>query len=61
MSVSQYLKAIVAALIAGLGAAQAVYAVGHPTTYQWITIGLTTVIALGGVWAVPNAPKPPAK
>ena len=58
-----YLKALAAAVIAGLGALQIAYVDNHVTTQEWINIAIVTVIALGGVWAVPNGSKkdaPPA-
>lgn len=62
-SVDQMAKAILAAVVAGLGSLSAVL-VGHTSISsvsagQWVTIALAAVIALGAVYGVPNA-KPPA-
>lgn len=56
---NQYAKAIVAALTAGLIAAQTAIADGGINTSDWITIALAALGALA-VYAVPNA-TPPAQ
>jgi hypothetical protein len=53
--VMPYLKALTAAVIAGLGTLQVAYADNVITNQEWVTIAVTTLVALGGVWAVPNA------
>ena len=55
---TKYLKAIYAALLAGLGAAATAYLNGHQHIGVLGGIGIATaaVTALGVVWAVPNAP-----
>ena len=52
-----YLKAIVAALIAGLGALGTALLDDSIVPLEWVGIASTTLIALYGVWQVPNAPK----
>jgi len=53
--VTQYLKAIVAGLIAGLSSI--VTALGDNTisTQEWVTAAIAFLVALSAVWAVPNA------
>lgn len=55
--VSQYMKAITAAVVTGLGTLQVAYSDNVVTTQEWVGIAIATVVALGGVWAVPNAVK----
>jgi hypothetical protein len=52
---TQYLKAIVAALIAGLSSI--VTALGDNTIspQEWVTAAIAFLVALGAVWGVPNA------
>lgn len=51
-------KAILAALIAGVGSLSAVLvdnkSIGDVTDGQWVAIVLATLIALGAVYGVPN-------
>lgn len=65
MSLGNYTKAIVGALVAGLGALQTamlqvtvddkvVEAAGVVTLNEWVTIGAAVVAALGLVWGVSN-------
>ena len=58
MRLNVYAKAIIAALVAGLGSLQVASADGHVTTAEWIQVASVTVAALGLVWGVPNAPTP---
>jgi len=68
MKVQQYLKAIFAAVSAGLGALSAIL-VGANTTFaqitsaQWVTVAIAVIGAGAIVWGVPNGPAaaPPAK
>jgi hypothetical protein len=53
----QYLKAITAAVITGLGTLQVAYSDNLVTNAEWIGIAIATLVALGGVWAVPNLPR----
>jgi len=55
-----YLKAVAAAVITGLGALQIAYADNRITDQEWVGIGIATLVALGGVWAVPNKPADPS-
>lgn len=57
----QYLKAIYAAALAGLGAAATAYAQGngHIGYQAGIAIASATLTALSVVWAVPNKPADP--
>lgn len=51
-------KAILAAIIAGLGALSTALvddkSIGQITDGQWVTIVLATVVALGGVYGIRN-------
>lgn len=50
-------KAITGALIAGLGAAATALAdKSGITALEWVGIASTTLVALYGVWRVPNEP-----
>jgi hypothetical protein len=53
---SRYAKAIVAALVAGLGALQVAQADNHVTSNEWVQVASAVVAALGLVWGVQNAP-----
>jgi hypothetical protein len=55
MSLNVYAKAIIAALVAGLGSLQVAAADGHVTPADWIQVASVTLAALGFVWGVPNA------
>ena len=57
--IAPYAKAILGAVLAGLGALYAVSADGI-TAQEWIGVVITTLATLGGVYAVPNKPAPPA-
>jgi len=52
-------KALIAALVAGLGSLQVASADGKITATEWIQVASVTVAALGFVWGVPNADPPP--
>lgn len=53
----RYVKAIVAAILAGVGAVGVALADGHVTAAEWVVIAGAVVTSLGGVWAAPaNAP-----
>jgi hypothetical protein len=53
-----YLKAVVAAVIAGLTALSAYLvnntSLGDITAGQWVQIAIAFLVSLGAVWAVPN-------
>lgn len=56
----RYAKAIVGALVAGLGALEVAllpdaFGVVEVLAIEWVRIGSVTVAALGLVWGVPNA------
>lgn len=53
---NKYAKAVVAALVAGLGALQFALKDNTVSTTEWIQVGSTTVAALGLVWGVQNSP-----
>ena len=57
----QYLKAIYAAILAGIGATSSAYVSGnhHIGVVAGCTIATTVLLAAGGVWGVTNAPKEP--
>ena len=55
---SNIAKAVVGALIAGLGALGTALvddkSLGDVTDGQWVTVVLASLVALAGIWAVPN-------
>jgi hypothetical protein len=57
MKVLPYLKAVAAAVVTGLGSLQVAYLDNVVTREEWIGVAVATVVALGGVWAVPNQQK----
>lgn len=60
MKLSQFAKAIYAAVIAGLGSLAAVLVgdvgIGDLTAGQWVTVVLAALVAGGGVYGLRNAP-----
>lgn len=57
MPIGLYSKAIVAAVLGGLGAAVTALEDGLITGPEWATIVTTLLVGLGAVWAIPNAPR----
>jgi hypothetical protein len=55
MGINQYAKAILAAIIAGLGSLQVALLDETVTASEWVVVALATISALGLVWGVPNA------
>lgn len=53
-----YAKAVVGALLAGLGALLPSLSTGHVTATQWVLIAIASLSTLAGVWATPNSPAP---
>ena len=51
----KYAKAIVGALVAGLGAYGVAVADGSPTAEEWSTVAVAFLGALGLIWGVPNS------
>jgi hypothetical protein len=51
-----YAKAIVGAVLAGLGGVEIALMDDVVTTSEWVRVAITTVAALGLVWGVQNAP-----
>lgn len=49
----RYTKAIVAALMAGLGAIGTALADGHVTATEWVVVAGAVVAGLAAVWASP--------
>jgi len=49
-----YLKAIVGALIAGLGSLSQALDDSGVTAQEWVSVAIATLVALGVVWGVPN-------
>lgn len=49
-----YLKALVGALIAGLGSLSVALTDGSVTAQEWVTTAIATLVALATVWGVPN-------
>jgi hypothetical protein len=54
-----YMKAVVGALIAGLGALATALADDGVEKLEWVFIATATLTALYGVWQVPNKPPDP--
>lgn len=57
----KYTKAIVGALVAGLGTLQVALlpdtaGVVGVSSYEWVGVAVTALTALGAVWAVTNKP-----
>ncbi len=57
-NMGKYSKAIVAALVAGLGTLGTALADDAVTSLEWVAIAGATLGALGVVWSVPNRPAP---
>ena len=61
-NVAPYLKAVVAAFVAGLGSLAAVLvddkSLGDVTDGQWVTVAIAFLVGLGAVFAVPNQVPP---
>lgn len=54
-TIAPYAKSLVAALVAGLGSLyQALDGDQVVTTQEWIAVAMTTLTALGVVFAIPN-------
>lgn len=53
-----YAKAVIACLIAGLGALAVALEDGVVSQVEAVTIAIAALSALGGTWAVPNRPHP---
>ena len=51
----QYAKALTAAVVAGLTALGVALADNGVTSQEWITVAVAFLLALGAVYAVPNA------
>ena len=56
----RYTKAIVAALMTGLGALGTALADGHVTATEWVIVASAVVAGLTAVWASPANTVPPA-
>lgn len=52
--IEKYLKAATGAVAAALGSLITALADGQVVAVEWATMALAGVLALGGVWAVPN-------
>ena len=55
---AKYAKAIVGALVAGLGALVTGLTDNTLSTAEWLVAAIAFLTALGVVWAVPNKPTP---
>jgi sugar phosphate permease len=51
-----YAKAILGALIAGLTALGTALTDGGVSASEWVAAAIATLVALGAVYAIPNAP-----
>lgn len=52
-----YLKAITAAVVAGLGVLALALEDGVVAPNEWVNVAIATLVGLGAVWAVPNVEK----
>lgn len=52
--IAERMKAIIGAIVTGLGALSVAVSDDHITAQEWITVAIATLVALGGVWAVSN-------
>lgn len=61
-NIAPYLKAVVAALVAGLSSLGAFLindtSLGDITAGQWVAVAISFLVALGAVFAVPNQVPP---
>ena len=57
MNPTNYLKAIIAALMAGLGTAYLALNDNNITAQEWVQIAQVTIGAGGAVYGIPNARK----
>lgn len=55
MGFGRYAKAVVGAIVAGLGALKLAVDGGIDAS-EWIEVAIITLGALGAVWAIPNSP-----
>jgi hypothetical protein len=58
-AMSRYAKALIGALVAGLGTLGTALADDHVTGQEVVTVVVATLVALGAVWSVPNRPDTP--
>lgn len=54
MNLKPYAKAIVGALVAGLGVLGTALTDGQVTSVEWVGVASATLVALAAVWGVPN-------
>lgn len=54
-------KALIAALVAGLGGIAVALDDNAISAQEWVTAAVAFLVALGAVFAVPNAEPPPAE
>lgn len=54
MSIKPYLKAVVGALVAGLGTLATAMADDAVSTAEWVAVAIATLGALGIIYATPN-------
>jgi hypothetical protein len=57
--VAQYAKAITAAIVSGLGAVAAALDDNSLSSQEYVTVAIAFFVALGAVWAIPNAKPTP--
>ena len=55
MNILEIAKAITAAIVAGLTALGVALADNGVTTQEWVTVVIAFLLALGAVYAIPNA------
>lgn len=54
----RYAKAVVGAIVAGLGVVELAQADNLITAAEWVRVAIVTITALGLVWGVQNGDKP---
>lgn len=52
-----YAKALVGALVAGLSVLQQGLDADGISAQEWMAAAIAALVALGAIWAVPNAPQ----
>lgn len=57
--IAPYAKAIIGALVAGLGALGVALEDGSISSQEYVTIAAAFLVALGAIFIVPNAPPAP--
>lgn len=59
MNLAPYAKAVVGAVVAGLGVLLTALDDDAVSASEWVAVAIATLTALAAVWAVPNRPADP--